>query len=222
MPTIEGVRLKILKYDRLIFGNVHQKKLKNKKFTIISNNCWAGETYEYYKLQKQSPTIGCFFMADDYICFLKNLKAYLNAPLTFIKPSDSKWKEYPQVSGDKRFGTYPIGKLSLGHESIEIFFLHYHSEEEVRCKWIRRCQRIQWSNLLVKFNDQNECKEQHVAEFFKLPYKNKIFFTCKEWKISDDRMFKIHQLLQNDFITASHEPFGNSKYINVTETLNHL
>ena len=222
MPTIEGFRLKVLKYNRKVFGNIHQKKLKNKEFTIISNNCWAGEVYEYYNLQKQSPTIGCFIMADDYIRFLKNLRKYLEAPLTFIDPNDSKWKNWPQISSDKRFGTYPVGKISLGNESIEIFFLHYHSKKEVQNKWIRRCKRINWSRILVKFNDQNGCVINHVTEFLGLPYKNKVFFTCKEWGISKNEIIKIQQFPKYDFITASHEPFGNNKYLNITYFINNL
>ena len=33
----------------------------------------------------------------------------------------------------------------------------------------------------MKFNDQNGCTETEVNRFMGLPYKNKLFFTCKEW-----------------------------------------
>ena len=42
-----------------------------------------------------------------------------------------------EVSGDKRFGHYPVGVLSNGKNTIEIFFLHYHSEQEAS----QRCER---------------------------------------------------------------------------------
>ena len=38
-----------------------------------------------------------------------------------------------------------------------------------------------WDKLLVKFNDQNGCTEMEVNKFMKLPFKNKLFFTCKHW-----------------------------------------
>ena len=94
-------------------------------------------------------------MAKDYIEFLSDLRGYVNGKLTFIKPEESRWKDMPQVSEDKRFGSYPVGVLSNGKNSIEIFFLHYHSEQEAREKWERRVQRINWNKLLIKFNDQN-------------------------------------------------------------------
>lgn len=181
VPTYEGLRLKLLKYRRLGLANYRKKQLKSTDFTIISNNCWGGMIYESYNLPKESPTVGMFFMAKDYIELLSDLKGYVNGKLTFIKPEDSRWKDMPQVSGDKRFGTYPVGVLSNGINSIEIFFLHYHSEQEARDKWERRVQRINWNKLLVKFNDQNGCTETEVDKFMKMPFINKVFFTCKHW-----------------------------------------
>ena len=104
MPTYEGLRLKILKYWRLGLANYRKKQLKSTDFTIISNNCWGGMIYESYNLPKESPTVGMFFMAKDYIEFLSDLRGYVNGKLTFIKPEESRWKDFPQVSGDKRFG----------------------------------------------------------------------------------------------------------------------
>ena len=59
-----------LKYLRLKYANKRQNELNNKDFTIISNNCWGGMIYESYNLEKQSPTVGLFFMAKDYIDFI--------------------------------------------------------------------------------------------------------------------------------------------------------
>ena len=58
-------------------------------------------------------------MPSNYIIFLKNLKEYINMDMKFIKPEDSKYKEYISYK-DKRFGSYPMGKLN----DIEIHFLH--------------------------------------------------------------------------------------------------
>lgn len=220
--TYEGLRLKILKYWRLGLANYRKKQLKSTDFTIISNNCWGGMIYESYNLPKGSPTVGMFFMAKDYIEFLSDLKGYVNGELTFINPEGSRWKDAPQVLGDKRFGNYPVGVLSNGKNTIEIFFLHYHSEQEARGKWTRRVQRINWNKLLVKFNDQNYCTENEVAAFMKMPYKNKLFFTCKEWPNSIGEYTVIHQFHRHDFIMASYEPFGKSRYIDITEVLNSL
>lgn len=229
MPTYEGVRLKVLKIKRKLFANYRCNHLINKDFTIISNNCWGGMIYESYNLPKQSPTVGMFFMAKDYIKFLKRLQEYLNADLTFINPELSKWKNEQQVSGDKRFGTYPIGVLSVEGESIEIFFLHYHSAEEAKEKWKRRCKRIVWQRLIVKFNDQNGCTEDDIEEFIKLPFKNKLFFTVKHWNHEDEYrkilrggVCVIKQFPEKDSILASYEPFGMNRYIDIIRVINML
>lgn len=183
MPTYEGLRLKVLKYWRVGLANYRRKKLDCTDFTIISNNCWGGMIYESYNLPKESPTVGMFFMAKDYIEFLSDLKGYLYGKLTFIKPEQSRWKNAPQLAEDKRFGSYPVGLLSNGKKDIEIFFLHYHNEQEAREKWERRIKRINWDRLLIKFNDQNGCTEKEVEQFMKLNYRNKVFFTCREWNV---------------------------------------
>jgi uncharacterized protein (DUF1919 family) len=217
MFTFEGLRLKLLKYPRKSLANFRSKKLKHKDFTIISNNCWGGMIYESYNLPKQSPTIGLFFMASDYIKFVSNLKEYLSLELTFIRPEKSRWKE--QVCRDNHFGHYPIGVL----KDIEIFFLHYHSEKEAKEKWERRCKRISWEKMIIKFNDQNGCTERELKAFLDLPHKHKVFFTCKDWSVENNsEIVTIRQFGNKDFIRASYEPFGKSKYLNVTKYINSL
>ena len=83
-------------------------------------------------------------------------------------------------------------------------------------------QRINWNRLLIKFNDQNGCTETEVNKFMKLPYKNKLFFTCKQWKNIQRGYTFIHQFPKHEFIMASYEPFGKSKYIDITSVINQL
>lgn len=111
--TYEGIRLKLTQYWRKGLSIYRKKQLKNTDFTIISNNCWGGMIYESYNLPKESPTVGLFFMADDYIKFLTYLKEYLAADLHFIKPENSRWKNVDAIKDDKRFGSYPVGKLEI-------------------------------------------------------------------------------------------------------------
>ena len=215
--TYEGLRLRVNKIYRLKFADKRNKKLKNKDFTIISNNCWGGMIYESYNLSKQSPTVGMFFMSDDYINFVTDLNHYINSELKFINPKQSKYVE--TLKNDSRFGHYPIAIL----DDIEIMFLHAHSEEEARSKWVRRCSRINWDKMIVKFNDQNGCTLEDVIAFSKLPYKNKLFFTIKDWPVEKwNGYIKIKQSTMDACVTASHEPFGNNKYINLEDCINNL
>ena len=221
MITREGVRLKIQALDRKLFGARRGANLKYREFTIISNNCWGGEIYEYYGLQKQSPTVGLFFMSDDYIRFLSDIKSYLESELLFIKPEDSKWKNYWQ-SKDSRFGNYPIGVLhNFRGEEVEIFFLHYKSEQQAKEKWERRCNRMNWQRLIVKFNDQNGFNQENLDQFLQLPFSNKLFFTVRKLENMDNNCFMIHQHSGNS-ILASYEPFGKTKYLNITEYINQI
>lgn len=70
-----------------------KKRLKYDDFTIISNNCWGGCCYEYFGMQKFSPTIGAYFFADDYVRFCSNLKYYCSQQLKIISVSDSSHYE---------------------------------------------------------------------------------------------------------------------------------
>ena len=53
-----------------VLAPLRRRKLKERDFTIISNNCWGGICYEYYGLQKLSPTVGLYFFSEDYIKFV--------------------------------------------------------------------------------------------------------------------------------------------------------
>ena len=213
--TIEGLRLRLLKIYRRIPARQRRKKLKANDFTIISNNCWGGMVYECYDLRKDSPTVGLYFMADDYVRFLSKLHFYINQKLLFIKPEQSNY--YNLFKNDKDWLSYPKARL----DDVEIVFMHYNSEKEARESWERRCKRIHWDNLLVKFNDQNGCRYENVKAFLDLPFDNKLFFTCKKWEGLESNKDVI-LLRQHDksFITASHEPFGSNPQFNVTKYLN--
>ncbi len=213
--TYEGLRLMFLKEYRLRFAKTRRSKIRNTDFTIISNNCWGGMLYESYDLPKLSPTVGLFFMADEYIKFLGDIKAYTSKELTFISPDNSRYAEV--LRKDTRFGSYPIGVI----DDVEIAFLHYHSESEAKEKWERRCGRINWEKLIVKFNDQNGCREEHVRAFSEMPFKNKLFFTIHDWPVTKwDGYCVIKQYTHDDCITASHEPFWKNRYVDLTAIIN--
>lgn len=212
----EALRLKARKSYINHTKNIRRKKISNPDFTIISNNCWAGFVYQSYGLPYETPTIGLFFMADDYIKFISDLKKWTSASLSFIDPESSSSKMFFQ--NDPRFGSYPIGTLE---GEIEIHFLHYHSPEEAAEKWRRRCERINWDRLLVKFNDQNGCTEEHIKKFEELPLKNKLCFSVNSYP-QYKSVITIRAPKSHSFIRASYEPFGHSKYLNLDQIIDQL
>ena len=164
------------KLNEKVLSKVRYKFLKRKSFTIISNNCWGAWVYRLFNLPYMSPTVGLFIMPDDYLKLINRLEYYLKeCKMKFIEPKDSK--RYEELKTHKGFGTYPIGVL----DDVEIMFMHYKSEAEVVEKWNRRLKRVDWDNLIIKFNDQNGCTEKQIEEFNKIDkYQKMICFTANK------------------------------------------
>lgn len=215
----ETIRLKIRNkiYIPLTAAG-RKKKLLSDDFTIISNNCWGGTVYESYGMKKMSPTVGMFIMPSDFIRLAGNLKEYLEKPLVFISPDESKWRD--ALCHKENWGTYLIAQLG----DIELHMLHYHDRETAERKWNSRVKRVNYDRLLFKFNDQNGCSLEEIKEFLALPVPNKLCFVCRrEWKLSDQVIW-IRQPARDsrDGVKASREPFGKSGYLDLTSYLNHL
>ena len=215
----EGIRLKIR--NRIwfpVFAKYRRNKLKCTDFTIISNNCWGGSCYESYDLKKMSPTVGMFFMPDDYLKFVKNIQYYLNCPLKFIKIEESKHKEV--LGRHSTWGKYLIGCL----DDVEVHLLHYHDEQLALIKWTERVKRVNFDRLIVKMNDNNGATLEHIKAFMDIPIKNKLCFVSKEEFCSVEGVVFIKQPKRawGDGIAASREPFGMSRKFNVTEFINNM
>lgn len=167
------VRIKLREKLNPYLGKRRKTKLINENFTIISNNCWAGHVYRYYDLPYLSPTIGCYFFADDYIKFCYNLKYYLSLDIRFINAKHSK---YFKELKDKKQLDVPIGVL----DDIEIVFLHYKDENEAKEKWTRRKKRVNYGNIYFKFSEMNNCNKKNIIDFDNLPTTKKIQLICEK------------------------------------------
>ncbi|WP_300902904.1 DUF1919 domain-containing protein [uncultured Clostridium sp.] len=193
-----------------IFSRYRVKKINNLDFTIISNNCWAGNAYRYFGLQYRTPTVGLYFFSDDYIKFISNLKYYANCKLEMISADNSKYYEDLKKSGQL---TVPVGKL----DDIEIIFLHYKSAHEAEEKWNRRVKRINFNNIIIKFSKMNKCKKEHllafdrnieVKRFMFVPYENTEYKTAIYYKGYEN----IHEI-KNDTLHWN-------KYIDLIKLIN--
>ncbi len=152
--------------------------MNNKNFTIISNNCWGGFIYQMFGLKYNTPTIGLFIMERDYLKFCSDLEHYCNCELVFIKPEESKYYNELTDNGKNPI-TYPVARLL----DIDVFFMHYKTEEEAYEKWTRRCKRINYSSLLLKMSQRNDCDESTVNNFLNIKHKNKICFTAEKFDL---------------------------------------
>lgn len=193
--------------------------LRNDNFSIISNNCWGGVIYDRYALQYLTPTIGLWIPPKDYVRFLGNIHYYLEKDVCKISWNESHVAELLRKRKDNGRYDFELDELIVGRiEDIDIIFIHYKSFEEARSKWNRRKTRINFDNLVVKFNDQNECTQEDFEEFCALPYKNKLFFTANpNWKDAPCSIFiekyAKHGYVEND-TTHGDVPLNISKYLN--------
>lgn len=179
----DSIRVKVREKLNPILGPLRRKRLNNRDFTIISNNCWAGHVYRYFAMPYESPTIGLYFYSEDYIKFCKRIRYYCSIPITFIDVEQSKWKEDLIAHHNEN---KPIGLL----DDVEIVFLHYKTREEAAEKWTRRTKRICWENLYFKMSEQNLCKIEMLKEFDELPYKNKFVFTSKDYGLKSQVVWR--------------------------------
>lgn len=210
LKKIKHVVLSIQKKIKVTYLNI---KLKNKEFTIISNNCWGGFVYQKFNLKYNTPFVGLFLFAPDYINLLKNFKDIIYNELIFITAEESRYKK--QLVEYGTFNKYPIGKLN---DNVEIHFLHYHSEEEAKNKWNSRVKRINMNNLLIKFCDRDLCSDELILEFEKLEFKNKLCFAAKEYKNTSVIAFK--EFYGKECIEEEWKYY--ERYINIIDTLNSL
>jgi len=141
-----------------------------KEFCIISNDCWGAEMYKLLNRRYNTPFIGLMLMSPCYISLLENLKYNLGLPLIFKK--SSRYSSMQKINAGTDF---PVAVL--GDSGIEIQFLHYKTEESAREKWERRVKRIDWNNLLVKYDcGKDYADKKSVETFLNFSFSNKLIF----------------------------------------------
>ena len=201
MIKYETLRLKIRKYYIKATYKFRRKTINKFDFTIISNNCWGGIFYRNNNLEYLSPTLGLFFMAEEYIKFIYNIRYYIEQDITFINIEQSKYKDYLK----KLNYNSPIGKI----DDLEIMFLHYKNEDEAK-------ERINWNKIIYKFSDQNMCTYKHLQQFNEFNAKNKICFTTRKYENLDTIQIKEFEKNENvvDDIKKYKKYFDIYKYIN--------
>lgn len=197
-----------------IIWRIRKFRLKNKTFTIISDNCWGGFIYKNLNLKFNTPFIGLFIFSEDYINLLKNFDDIIYTKLEFMDPNNSKYKS--ELENNGTLGKYPIGVLN---KDIEIHFLHYENENEAKEKWEKRVKRINKNNLLIKFCDRDCCTKELIEEFDKLNYKNKLCFTAKNYPKLNSTItfeeFSGEECVNNEWNFYD-------KYIDIIKVLNNL
>lgn len=171
--------------------------------SIISNDCWGSQPYNYASLSYATPFVGLFIMAPCYLSLLSDLETQLKKS-TFQFVTRSKYGSSNNWRLANGLG-YPIGILN---ERFEIHFLHYKNAIDAETAWLRRCERINFGNLAVKFDgSKDEASAASMIEFDSLPFKKKVLINnssnysglsyelnCTNWIMDGAKMFRIsHQ-----------------------------
>lgn len=152
---------------RNLWGRI---RLRNRRVSIISNDCWGGRMCKFYRLPFHSPFVGLFIVGPDYVKLLEN-RHLLDLEPQFFPIGQSKWIDYLRSVNQT---SHPVARLG---DDVEIHFLHYENEEVARQKWTRRVKRIDWNNALVKFNQRDVCDDDLIRRFDRLPFREKVCFT---------------------------------------------
>lgn len=175
--------MKISKYYRAFLrtalNSENKKRLSNRNFTILCNNCVGGVILHELGERFNSPTVNLFFGAEDYIKFLEKLDYYLSQTLV-------------EVQSDK---DYPVAKL----DDITIYFMHYPSFDEAKTIWKKRTARINRENLYIILVQQNGCTEELLRKFDELPYKHKLALTA----------YPMPEIKCSYYISGSEQPNGD-------------
>ena len=193
-------------------SNFRKKNLNVQNPTIISNNCWAGIVSQYLGIKYYTPTIGLYFFAEEYIKFLERFDYYIKQDLKIIETKDSR---YYEKMVKKNHQNAVVGKL----DDVEIVFLHMKTGEEAIEKWNKRVQRINKKYIIFKFCEQNECTKKHVERFEKLPFKNKICFTTKEYPGYKSVICFKDQTKNAEVLRDYYE---SHKYLNIIDYINNM
>lgn len=190
--------------------------LKTRDFTVISNNCFGGFVYRRYGLPYKTPTVGLFFMPEDYLRILSDPRRYFAAALEFIDPLSAPHASILRAQ-DARYGAYPVAKLM----DATVYFMHYKSEQEAREKWERRVKRICWERVLYKFCDQNGATDKQIAAFDALPYAHKVCFCARDYP-GIKSVVVLRRDIGQPCVRAQTEEEGFTRDFSLTRAINRL
>ncbi len=146
---------------RLYLRNkLDRARFNNPEVSIITNYCMGGIICHDLSIRFNSPTVNLKILPSDFIKLLENLKEYMDKEIIEIKVDSV---------------SYPVGML----DDIKLWFVHYKTFEDAVNTWNRRKKRINWDNIRVMLTVREECNDDILSRFEKLPYK-KVAFANEE------------------------------------------
>jgi len=172
-------------YFKKYYREKDLERLSNRNTVLVSKNGWGGSVYRHLDLPYNTPFVGLFLTAPDYIKMLQGFEYYGAQPLRFIQES-----KYDTGLTEK----YPTGLL----HDVEIHFLHYKDSAESRTKWNRRRERmpkrLDYSNFYFTMCGRRGGTPGLIRASHGLPFQNKISFGLNKIAgLSNLRLIQVHQ-----------------------------
>jgi len=183
-----------------LIKKIYGHYFRQNRVTIISNDCWGGQFYRHLGLEYSTPFVGLYLYAPCFIEFVSNFDFYIKSG-HFKQIHESRYKEANEYRNSNN-RTYPIGLLN---NKVEIHFLHYKNWNDATEKWESRKSRINFNNLVFKFDGSKDLATPELTALFEnLSFEKKIVIQkgsidhsrgvklfIPNWQIDGAKMYKV-------------------------------
>ena len=130
-----------------------RRECPDKRFTILSQNCFGGIVYHRLGLPFQSPTINNYLLGEDFCKLCERPRHYLA-----INPIVADPSKYPGFN-------FPV--LQIG--DIVVYCPHDVSGKTAAEAWVRRCKRVNFDKMIILANTWDLLDKTYVDRLLKVP-----------------------------------------------------
>lgn len=145
-----------------------RRRLRNHRFSILSNRCIGGVITHNVGERFRSPTVNLIIPDEAFLVFCRHVREYSECPVE-------------QIEAGTRL-PYPVGVLrgeSKGLPDIPIHFVHYTSFEQAKEKWEARFCRVNYDALYLVMDCKLYATPELLDTFHSLPFERKVVFSGK-------------------------------------------
>ena len=148
-----GSRDKVLPYRVLDIPDLtfpQYLEIRNARFTVLSEQCYAGTLYRYLGLEALTPLKNMWVSTEDYFRILGDPRGYFSESPVFWKSSEDYDPGYESPA-------FPILKLK---GDVLLYCNHDTDPEQAIEAWNRRRKRVNYDNILVTYYAKNRREEE--------------------------------------------------------------
>ncbi len=125
-------------------------KIRNRKVSLITQDCIGGVISHDYMLPFRSPTVNLFIEGENFVRLVEDLRHYMSIAAEpyleeYIDPIDPSVR-YPKIRVD----------------DLEICCMHYPDCAEAVQAWERRRKRVDFDNIRVIANSSNLKEDEEL------------------------------------------------------------